>query len=117
VIDNGFDTDVFRPDEAARASVREELGLEQDTPLVGLIARYHPIKGHEVFLRAAAGLAHALPAVHFLLVGRDVDGRNPELAELIESTRLAGRVHMLGEREDVPRLTAAGCIGMVSARK
>src|SRR5215831_41945 len=40
VIHNGVDLHLFRPDEAARRSVRAELGLRRDAPLVGLIARF-----------------------------------------------------------------------------
>ncbi len=46
IIPNGFDCQTLRPDEAARKAVREELRVDQDTVLVGMIARYHPMKDH-----------------------------------------------------------------------
>jgi len=108
VIGNGFDGNLWRPDTNARASVREELGLAPDTPLIGLIARYHSMKGHEVFFEAARRLADACPDVHFLLAGRGVRGDAPVFAQwLAEFSTLSGRVHLLGERRDIPRLTAA----------
>lgn len=106
VIDNGFDADLFTPNAEAYRDLRSELGLAADALLVGLIARYHPIKGHEMFLRAAAMLAERMPEVQFLLVGRDVTKTNPAFRHASEFP-LAGRVHLLGERTDVPRLTAA----------
>jgi glycosyltransferase involved in cell wall biosynthesis len=42
-----------------------------------------------------------------MLVGRGVDDDNTELRRLIQESGLAGRTHLLGERDDVPRLTAA----------
>jgi glycosyltransferase involved in cell wall biosynthesis len=72
-----------------------------------LIARYHPMKGHAVFLEAAATLANRIQNVNFLLAGRDVIASNPNLARWINLPVLEGRLHLLGERQDIPRLTAA----------
>lgn len=107
VIDNGFDVETFSPQPLARAEVRRMLGLEPIAPLIGLIARYHPMKGHDVFLKAAVLLAGRRADVHFLLVGREVSPRNPALAAALQHPALAGRVHCLGERRDIARLTAA----------
>jgi len=66
------------------------------------------MKGHEVFFEAARRLADACPDVHFLLAGRGVRADAPVFAQwLAEFSTLAGRVHLLGERRDIPRLTAA----------
>ncbi|HZR02069.1 MAG TPA: glycosyltransferase [Burkholderiales bacterium] len=107
VIDNGFDTNLFRPDEAAYRSVRSDLGLNVDAPLIGLIARWHPMKSHDLFLKAASILATHRADVHFLLVGFGVTPDNPVFSRWLDVKPLAGRVHLLGERQDVARLTAA----------
>jgi glycosyltransferase involved in cell wall biosynthesis len=107
VIGNGFDGKAWQPDDEARHSVREELGISPDAPLIGLIARYHPMKGHEVFLDAAVRLAERDPKVHFLLAGRDVTPTHPVFQPYAQVSALAGRLHLLGERADIPRLTAA----------
>ncbi|HXZ27014.1 MAG TPA: glycosyltransferase [Terriglobales bacterium] len=106
LIPNGFDCQVFHPDEVARRQVRTEMGVSQDTILVGLIARFHPVKDHANFLRAAGSVAVADPTVCFLLAGKGVTGDEPELARLVTEHRLQGRVFLLGERSDMPRLTA-----------
>ena len=105
-IGNGFDLDVFRPSPADRAAVRRELGLAADTPLVGLIARWDPLKGHRTFLAAAARLAVRMPDVRFLLAGDGISVGNRALADLI-APDLARRLVLLGRRADIPRLTAA----------
>jgi glycosyltransferase involved in cell wall biosynthesis len=107
VIGNGFDGQAWQPDEEARRSVRAEFGIAPDAPLIGLIARYHPMKGHEVFLDAAVRLAERDPKVHFLLAGRDVEPSHPIFQPYAQVAALAGRLHLLGERADIPRLTAA----------
>lgn len=107
VIDNGFDLTAFRPNADDYLAVRQELGVLPDTPLIGLIARFHPMKGHQVFLQAAAKLAEANSYVHFLLAGTDVTPENPVLKPWLTAPKLVGRLHLLGERKDVARLTAA----------
>lgn len=107
VIPNGFDTDVFRPDPAARFTIRRECNLDLDAPLVGLAARFDPVKDHATFLKAAARLARWLPEARFLLCGARVDDRNPALTALIDEWGLAGRCRLLGPRRDMPRVLAA----------
>lgn len=105
VIPNGVDPALFQPSAEARSSVRAELGLPADTPVIGLIGRYHPQKDHATFLLAAALLAAEQPSVHFLLAGAGVDEHNAEL--VVQAQALGSRVHLLGERSDMPRMTAA----------
>lgn len=105
-IPNGFDTDIFCPDETARSGLRRELGLGEDVPVVGMIARFDPMKGHSNFLAAVALLAEQHADVHFILVGRGVDGENPLFQRAAKSAPLVGRMHLLGERQDIPALTA-----------
>lgn len=105
-IPNGFETEIFRPDPAARATLLTELGASESAVLIGLIARYHPMKDHANFLAAAARLALRYPGAHFVLAGTDVDTRDQTLTKAIAAAGLEGRVHLLGERADVAALTA-----------
>ena len=107
VIPNGFDTNLFYPDESYRQSVRKELGIPLDAPLIGFMARYHPIKGHDIFLQAAELLAARRSDVHFVLAGHGVTGDRPPFSECARRPLLRDRLHLLGERMDMPRLTAA----------
>lgn len=107
VIPNGIDTGAFAPSPEARASVRAELGLPVEAVVIGMVGRYHPMKDHANFLRAAAFVSHAHPETHFLLAGRAVDDDNRKLRRLVDELGLASRTHLLGERHDIPRLSAA----------
>jgi glycosyltransferase involved in cell wall biosynthesis len=107
VIHNGVDTQQFLPSTEARASVRAELGLENEAILIGMLGRFHPMKGHENFLKAAAQVAQANSQSHFVLIGRNVDRQNPVLMELIQELGIENRTHLLGERRDNARLAAA----------
>jgi glycosyltransferase involved in cell wall biosynthesis len=107
VIPNGFDTQRFLPSEKTRTRIREELGLDICTPLIGSIARYHPMKDHGNFLHAAAYLLQWHPNVHFLLAGRNVDETNPSLTALIQNLGLGARTHLLGEQEGISSVMAS----------
>jgi glycosyltransferase involved in cell wall biosynthesis len=107
VIPNGFDCRLFKPDGAARLNVRAELGIPRDALLVGLIARYHLVKDHAGFLKAAGLVAQQQQNVYFVLAGRGVTSERAALAKCISAEHLQQRVFLLGERSDIPRLTAA----------
>ncbi|MGE0449179.1 MAG: glycosyltransferase [Vicinamibacterales bacterium] len=106
-ITNGFDTDAFVPDPAARLSLRSELGLGPEVPLVGLMARFHPQKGHDQFVQAVPLLPERHASAHFVLAGRGVSDRNTELGGWLAASGAAARFHLLGIRHDMPRLMAA----------
>lgn len=103
---NGFDLSRFVPDPDAGARLRAEIGAGAGEPLVGLIARYDPVKGHALFFAAAERLLAGIPDARFVLAGTGVRLDNPAFAGLIPPA-VAGRVHLLGERRDVPYVTAA----------
>lgn len=107
LIPNGFDLERFRPEPHARTAIRTELGIRPNTPLIGLVARLDPQKNHAGFF-AAAGILHLRrPDVHFVLAGRDVQTGNPQVAQWVRAAGVEDVTHLLGERRDVPQITAA----------
>jgi len=107
LIRNGVDPAQFKPDRSARDDVRRELGLSPEDLLIGLVARFDPMKDHSNFMAAARLVAQREKAVHFALVGKGIGCDNRSLAADLDRPPLAGRLHLLGERFDMPRLTAA----------
>lgn len=107
VIPNGFDLERFRPDRSARQIIRSEIGLNDSSLLVGLIARFDPQKDHHGFIKAAGHIAESKPEANFLLAGSGVDKANVELINWIQATGYQNRFHLLGRRDDIPRIMAA----------
>ena len=103
LIRNGFDLDRFRPDSGARVRLRQQIGA-QDSFLIGLVARFDPMKDHRTFLEAAARLRKA--DVRFVLAGGGIDKDNQTLIALIHDLGLSGSVDLLGEREDIEAVIA-----------
>lgn len=108
VIPNGFELERFAPGGlAARVSVRAELGLIPSTPLVGHIGRFHPQKNHAGLLGAFAAIHQQMREVHFLLAGPGVQQGAGQLWRMVTEAGLESRCHLLGQREDIPRLLSA----------
>jgi glycosyltransferase involved in cell wall biosynthesis len=107
VIPMGFDIDQFRPDESARLALRQELGLPSDAIVVGLVGRFNLVKGHETFLTAAGLLGRRRPDLYFALIGPGVTSENPLVREWVDASGVSDRVFLLGERPDIPSVTAA----------
>ncbi|MBI1791640.1 MAG: glycosyltransferase [Acidobacteria bacterium] len=107
IIPNGFDTERFAPSAESRRSVRQELRLPPDALLVGLISRYHPMKDHDNFLRAAAIVYRSVPCIRFLMTGRCVDDPAGPVSRLVSRLGLDACVFGLGERGDIARIDAA----------
>lgn len=109
VVPNGVHPRFFAP---APATLRAELGLAGHTPLVGIVARLDPRKGHDVLLAAFAALPAELGA-HLLVVGGEafgaaearVRGYAQRLGQRIAGLGLGARVHLLGHRDDTAALT------------
>jgi glycosyltransferase involved in cell wall biosynthesis len=100
----GLDLGQFLDAERSRGQLRTELGLDTDTPVVGIVARLVPIKAPEMFLRAAAQILAAEPRTRFLIIG---DGeRRQELEALSADLGLTDTLRFLGWRRDMPRVYA-----------
>lgn len=115
VVPPGVDTARFQPlDSAERASVRQELGLPVDAPLVVSVSRLVPRKGMDTLIRAAARLRDRVPDVVVAIAGSGRD--RARLEGLIASTgapvRLLGRV----PDEVLPGLYGAGDVFSMSCR-
>jgi glycosyltransferase involved in cell wall biosynthesis len=124
LIPNGANVDLFRPDPAAGAALRAELGLALDgtrgqasgAKFVVLYAGIHGIaQGLETVLEAAQQL-QATPDVHFLFVGE-----GPKKAELLAMKERLGLVNvtLLPERPrtDMPAFLSAADVALVPLRR
>jgi glycosyltransferase involved in cell wall biosynthesis len=69
VVENGFECHLWRRDPTAGRRFREAHGIATEAPLIGIVGRLDPVKGHAVFLRAAALFHEVRPGVRFAVVG------------------------------------------------
>jgi glycosyltransferase involved in cell wall biosynthesis len=66
---SGMDVEPFLTADKHRDEYRRRLGIDEQTVLVGKIARLFHLKGHEYLIEAAREVVNQAPQVKFLLVG------------------------------------------------
>lgn len=102
VIQNGIDTERFKPDPVARARGRLALQAKEHEILIGIVARFDPIKGHPTFLQAAAEYSHTCSDVRFICIGNGSLTYRRELEQLSSSLGLADKVSWVNGQKDMP---------------
>lgn len=107
VIPNGFDFSHFTATMEQRIALRWACRFSEGDVVVGCLGRFHPDKGQDNFVKAAAIVADSHSDVKFLLVGRDCDANNHKLIGWLNEYGLQDRFALLGERNDVPVCLAA----------
>jgi len=103
---NGIDTALFDDAVTDPALLRRDLGIPADAVMLGVFSRLAPWKGQHVAIEA---LDH-LPGAHLLLVGNAMFGEDAyeqHLQSMAARRAVADRVHLLGFRNDIPRLMKA----------
>jgi glycosyltransferase involved in cell wall biosynthesis len=110
---NGRDPAVFRPDPAARARIRHELGVSPVRVIIIAVSRLVWHKGYPELATAM----RSVPEAELWVVGERLDSdRGADMAALLRSTGLGDRLRMLGYRTDVPALLAAADIFTLPSR-
>jgi glycosyltransferase involved in cell wall biosynthesis len=106
VIHNGIRLHEIRDVPAGtRARVRRELSLHPDRPVMAMIGRMHPVKGHRTMLKILPAITQRCPDLVLLLVG---DGPERAACEtLARELDQQKHVRFLGQRSDIAQLLAA----------
>lgn len=104
VVPNGCDLSIFQPgmykDEA-----RREFNLDPHAPVIGVVGRLEPQKGHRFLIESFPQVVSRFPNVRLLLVG---DGSlRHEIEEQAGSLGIRSNIVFTGFRTDVPRLLDA----------
>lgn len=103
VVPNGID--ITRFEGVKPAPIRAELGLSEDAPLIGCVARLAEQKGLEYLVLAAREVVERIPQAAFVIAGSGPE--EEEIRDLIVELDMEGKVHLLGHRDDAPAVMAA----------
>jgi glycosyltransferase involved in cell wall biosynthesis len=104
VVPNGFDTDRFAPDPARRAYARALFGARERDRVIGMVARFHPMKNYPGFLQAAAIVAKSVPRLRVVCIGTGVAAADSPLRALAAQLGLGNQCALLDERADLERV-------------
>jgi glycosyltransferase involved in cell wall biosynthesis len=119
--------DTSRPDYAADGSavrqwdhitdgsaIRREFDIAPDVPLLAIVSRLFPWKGHAELLKALVEVKAKVPDIKLLVVGGDDPGATPGggsytavVQALARELGLTEQVIFTGSRPDVPQIMAA----------
>jgi glycosyltransferase involved in cell wall biosynthesis len=113
VVHNGID--VTRFDRSASAAVKRD-----DVPaVVGLVGHLAPIKGQDVFIRAAGLITARRRGVRFVVIGEDKDPKmeyRRSLEKLVAELGLSGIVAMPGWHDDIASVLSSLTLFVSAAR-
>jgi glycosyltransferase involved in cell wall biosynthesis len=117
VIPNGYDVRFFRPDLPARTGLRREWGVNENTPVIGLVARLDPQKDHDNLLAAIAILKRQEIDLRCVLVGMGLEPDSPDLSDLLTKygLRKGDVIIPLGRRQDIPGIMSALDVHVLSS--
>ena len=114
VVHNGIDTERF--DRAVSAAVAGDGHAQM---LVGSVGHIAPIKGHDVFVRAAALISARRRGVDFVVIGQDKSpdmGHRKALETLIVETGMSDIVTLAGWQDDMPAALSSLALFVSAAR-
>ena len=104
LVHNGVDLQRYDHQDPC-CTLHEEYGLPDGGPIVGVVARLEPEKGHPTLLEAWPTVVAAVPDATLLVVGEG--SRRDALEEQANELGLDRPVVFTGRRDDVPAVTAA----------
>ena len=122
LIPQGVDIDTFAPVDD-RMSIRRDLGLPADGPLLAFVGSLVHRKGLDVLLDAWSVIHRAHPKTRLLLVGRDnFVGHESDAAFLSDQlarvpAAAAERIHRTGVQDDVHRYLQASDLFVFPSRR
>ena len=114
VLHYGIDLAPFSGAAGTSTELRAELGLDEDTFVIGHVGRFDRQKNHAFLVEIAAAAMARTPGIRLLLVGDG--GLRPDVERKARDLGLADKIVMTGVRGDIARLMtgAMDCFVMPS---
>ena len=105
LIRNGIAVARYSSAAVSREEWRARNGFSSDDLLFICVARYYPQKNHKTLIEAFASGPAKISGARLLLAGDGV--LRGDLERQARTLGIAGKVHFLGRRDDIPELLAA----------
>lgn len=106
IVYDGFDTTRFH-DLPPREEARRKLGFAQEEKLAIHVGSMQPAKNHLRLVDIFLQVARSEPSAHLLVVGRRDQRIEAAIRSRARAAKMADRIRILGERDDVPLLLRA----------
>ncbi len=97
-----------------KEQLKIEFGFDPLLPVVGIVGRLSPVKGHEFFLKAARSAQDKNPGVSYVIAGGDAQ-LSAERLRLDAQEAGLENIHFFGIMESIDRLISAFDVGVVAS--
>ena len=104
LIFSGFDFSLFEINKYQKLSFRKKIKIKKKIKIIGIVARYHPIKDHENLLNALSIVKSKNKDFYCIFVGHDMNKNNRELTNQIKKFQLKKNVKLLGSIKNIPQV-------------
>jgi len=105
VIWNGIDLTRFNPTHPAPLDIKRSIGFDDSDPLLLVVGRLEPQKGHHVLLQALPAVCQEFPRARLVCIGEGA--LRSELEGKARSLGLEGSVRFTGYQSNIPDWLAA----------
>jgi len=114
LIYGGVDTEYLKPCQPD-VGLKQSLGIEKDAVVIGIIARFDPVKGHKYFFEAAGRLKKLGAKVNFLAIGYEAEFSGQQLLAMAEDCGVKKETVMVKEWSALPGMLSVVDIGIISS--
>ena len=104
LIFSGFDLSLFRISKYQKLYFRKKIKIKKQTRLIGIVARYHPIKDHKNLLNALSIIRSKNINFYCTFVGFDMNRKNKILINEIKRLQLERYVKLLGTKNNISQV-------------
>ena len=118
VIQNGYDLSFLYQSELLKVEYRKENNIDDDTILLGFVARFHPQKDHFNLLSAIKEIVKENRKIKFklILVGHGCDIDNEELINKISNFKLTDYIVLAGKNSNINKVMNGIDVHVLSSR-
>lgn len=95
---------------------KNDLGIQNEAQIVGIVATLSPVKDHESFLLSAQIVLERFPQVQFVIAGRCEPDRRNKLDKIIKKLGVKKSVFFAGEHENPIPLMKLFDVGVLSSK-
>lgn len=99
VIPNGIDTEKFRPDKEGGLRFRLHHGIPVDAKVVGMLARFDPLKGQTDFPDILHKILESRPDAFGVIVGAHSESEKSEVLDRASESGVADRLAIIGSTQ------------------
>jgi glycosyltransferase involved in cell wall biosynthesis len=114
ILNNAIDCPKFKFDEDKRQKIRTELGITDNTLLIGCVARFTYQKNHELLIKIFDGVNKINKDCMLVMAG--TGGRVRLIEDMIKERHLESKAILLGIREDIPDIMSACDVFLLPSR-